>query len=407
MREAPSPVHHRVHRMVFGLLAMVAIACAKPATLVAGAISSVSGIATIERVSRTIPAVVKLAVELHDKLATGADGQMVVTLLDTSKLELGESSSLVIDDSAMSSSHRGLVSLGLGKLRATVAPLGSNSVFEVHTPNAVAAVRGTEFAVTYQPAAGAENSLVQVYKGKVAVSNPATPNVPPVLLNEGQQTSVEGAKPPAAPSPLVVAEASPAAAPPNVGTVQVSACQKIDKPGTYVVTKDLLSPTPCFPITTSAVTIDLGGHTIGGNGSYMEVGIQSQPPPSTVLTNITIKNGTVEHFYDAIDLNDSNNATVEGIKAIENGRNGISVTGTDATVRNCVVDKNVGTGIRAGNFPTLDGNTATNNEYGITASCPGTLSNNKAHNNSNTDIYLNNDPKRCTMTGNQAEKVTK
>jgi len=395
------------------VLAFVSIACAKPGTLAAGAISSVSGSATVDRASRIIRAVPELALELHDKLATGADGQMVVALLDKSHLELGESSSLVIDDSVMSSSHRELISLGIGKLRAVVQPLDSGNVFEVHTPNAVAAVRGTEFAVRFNPAASAgsstANSLVQVYKGKVAVSNPATPNVPPVVLAEGQQTDVEGVKPPAAPSPLVVAQASPASSPapaaPTARTVQVSACRKIDKPGTYVVTKDILSPDLCFPVTASSVTIDLGGHTLGGNGSHD--GIQSQPPPSTVLSDITVKNGTMQHFYDAIDLSDSNNPVVDGVKAIENGRSGIVVSGTNATVRNSIADKNLNVGIRAGNFATLEGNTATNNEYGLWASCPGTLTNNRAHNNSNMDIYLANDPKRCTMSGNTGDKISK
>jgi len=126
-----------------------------------------------------------------------------------------------------------------------------------------------------------------------------------------------------------------------------------------------------------------------------------------VLTNIAVKNGTMRHFYDAIDLSDSSSPTIEGVKAIENGHFGISVTGTDPTVRNCVVDKNVSMGIRTGNFPTQEGNTATNNEFGIWASCPGTLTNNQAHNNSNMDIYLINDPKRCTMNRNTAEKISK
>jgi parallel beta-helix repeat protein len=187
--------------------------------------------------------------------------------------------------------------------------------------------------------------------------------------------------------------------------VQVSACQKIDKPGTYVVTKDLLSPEVCFPVTASSVTIDLGGHTIGGNGS--RDGIESQPPPATVLSDITVKNGTLQHFSDAIDLSESNNPVIDGVKAIENGRNGILVTGTNATVRNSTADKNLSVGIRAGNFATLEGNTATNNEYGLWASCPGTLTNNKTHGNSSMDIYLVNDAKRCTMTGNTGDKVSK
>ena len=166
-----------------------------------------------------------------------------------------------------------------------------------------------------------------------------------------------------------------------------------------------IRPSGVTSISASSVTIDLGGHTVGGNGS--RDGIQSQPPPATVLSDITIKNGTLQHFSDAIDLSDSNNPVIDGVKAIENGRDGILVSSTNPTVRNSIADKNVSVGIRTGNFATLEGNTSTNNEYGVWGSCPSTLTNNKTHGNSSMDIYLVNDPKRCTMNGNTGDKISK
>lgn len=44
--------------------------------------------------------------------------------------------------------------------------------------------------------------------------------------------------------------------------VQVSRCQVIRRPGTYILTKDLSSEGTCFSIDSDRVVLDLGGHTI-------------------------------------------------------------------------------------------------------------------------------------------------
>jgi hypothetical protein len=81
--------------------------------------------------------------------------------------------------------------------------------FEVHTPNAVAAARGTDFATVYQegttrPGFTGCNRFtdVAVYQGTVGLSQPAIPGSPEVQVAAGYETSVPCGEPPLGAGPL-------------------------------------------------------------------------------------------------------------------------------------------------------------------------------------------------------------
>lgn len=106
-----------------------------------GQVVAIKGKATITRGSDRIDARVKSAIELQDTVKTGAASRAKLLFRDETVLTLGEESSISISEFVHSRTDRGksLFNLLDGKMRAVV---GKN-VFEVKTPTAVAAARGT------------------------------------------------------------------------------------------------------------------------------------------------------------------------------------------------------------------------------------------------------------------------
>jgi hypothetical protein len=68
----------------------------------AGSISAVAGAVSIQRAGRTIHATYGTAIMVGDRIVTGADGRVTVTLSDSSQLEVTESSTLVVDQNTLS-----------------------------------------------------------------------------------------------------------------------------------------------------------------------------------------------------------------------------------------------------------------------------------------------------------------
>ncbi|MDA3792094.1 MAG: FecR family protein, partial [Elusimicrobia bacterium] len=79
-----------------------------------------------------------------------------------------------------------------GRFRSRVKKLSSAESFEVHTPVAVCAVRGTDFEVEAGP-----KTLLKTYEGSVALKNIETGDE--VLVKSGQQSVVEAGKAPTRP----------------------------------------------------------------------------------------------------------------------------------------------------------------------------------------------------------------
>lgn len=152
----------------------------------AGSFSSVSGQVQIQRAGATIGGAAGVGVDVGDRIVTGANGHAVIVLNDQSRLELGPVSNITLDEFTITggstATRVGLVS---GVLRSLVnaASGGAPANYQVHTPNAVAAVRGTRFDTAYT-----ENVIrpgykgcdrytdVSVYQGTVNLASLSAPN---------------------------------------------------------------------------------------------------------------------------------------------------------------------------------------------------------------------------------------
>ena len=67
------------------------------AQTVAGSVTSLTGDVRIQRAGTTVAATPGTAVDVSDRLITGPNSRVTVTLTDNSRIELDESTSLVID----------------------------------------------------------------------------------------------------------------------------------------------------------------------------------------------------------------------------------------------------------------------------------------------------------------------
>jgi FecR protein len=145
--------------------------------------------------------------------STGNISQLrgTISLVDGSQLTLSESTAIVVDQSVVGPRPAdSIVNLFKGKLRSVINLRGGSLPdFEVHTPNAVAGVRGTDFETEYiegKPCPGFPRCLrytdVGVYKGVVEVRNRIGTKATSVLVSSGYETTVPCELPPANPGPL-------------------------------------------------------------------------------------------------------------------------------------------------------------------------------------------------------------
>jgi hypothetical protein len=138
-------------------LATVLMAAAEPAAYAqntVGTITQVSGNANILRGGSNLAAAKNMPILLHDRLTTQAGSSVTIGMIDNSSLQLGQNGILTIDDSMLVNGVGAPRQVGLlgGQLHALIngAMRGSSTTFEVHTPNAVGAVRGTDFNISYE-----------------------------------------------------------------------------------------------------------------------------------------------------------------------------------------------------------------------------------------------------------------
>ncbi|MGH7164278.1 MAG: FecR domain-containing protein, partial [Nitrospiraceae bacterium] len=171
-----------------------------PAKSKVGTVLALTGTATVNhRNSTKIQALaVKDPVYDLDLVLTGPTSKLKIRLFDGAQFTLGERSSLEVSDFGLSSevgARNSLFTLAAGTFRALVNKLSPRDTFVVQMPTAVAAVRGTDWAVEARPDATA----LLVIKGQVAVSN-QDPDIPgEVLVTEGEGTDVKGDQPPGKP----------------------------------------------------------------------------------------------------------------------------------------------------------------------------------------------------------------
>jgi len=176
-----------------------------------GTLSRVQGTAIVERGGRKLTALKAMPLMIGDKLQTSGGADLKIALTDGSQLTLSESTTLVIDQSVIGpAGANSSISLLGGKLRSVIAKrLGDAPIFEVHTPNAVAGVRGTDFETAYivgKPCPGFPQCFnytnVGVYDGIVEVSNPTSHKPVAVRVSGGYEAKVPCDLPPTNPGPL-------------------------------------------------------------------------------------------------------------------------------------------------------------------------------------------------------------
>jgi len=118
----------------------------------AGMVKHVRGAVHIERGSEKLPATVGAPLQVADKVRTGADGAVGLTLRDHTLLSAGPNSLLSIDKFSFdSTTHDGKLSVGIRKGTVSVstgkiARKTPESV-EFHTPTSMLGARGTEFVI--------------------------------------------------------------------------------------------------------------------------------------------------------------------------------------------------------------------------------------------------------------------
>jgi hypothetical protein len=173
-----------------------------------GSIKALKGTAQIYRGITQLAAAVGVLIMLGDKIETLADAEVTLVLRGGTELKLGALSTIIIDQNV--AKQPAIVRLILGRLRAWVnAAVGAGVIFEVHTPNAVAGVRGTDFEVVFiegKPCPAQPSCLryttVGVYQGTVVVANPTSPpGSAPVTVTAGYETTIPCETPPTTPSP--------------------------------------------------------------------------------------------------------------------------------------------------------------------------------------------------------------
>jgi len=208
-RFVPAPGRSRTLVLLVALLLAVSVASSDEPV---GSIQELRGTVQVFRAAKAIAAVVGILVMLGDRIETRADSEVTLILRGGTRLMLGEDSTMIIDRHLVENeTHiQTAVRLLLGKLRSWVNDTGGRGSvnFEIHTPNGVAAARGTDFEVEFiegKPCPADPSCLryttVGVYLGVVVVTNPTSPaGSLPVTVTAGYETTIPCESPPTPPS---------------------------------------------------------------------------------------------------------------------------------------------------------------------------------------------------------------
>jgi len=204
-----------------------------------GSVTQVSGKASIKRGPTTLEATLNMPIELHDRLITGVDGRISVTLSDSTRINLPQQSALDLDEVTVGTNgarSSTAVTLVGGSVRSIVSStMGRVFNYQTHTSNSIIAVRGTDFEVDYSQGTARPGfsgcgiyTDVRVFSGIVEVANVATPT-DKVAVSGGFRTTIPCFAAPLPAGPLGLA-AHPGAAGALTGAPP-PACPPIAPPG--------------------------------------------------------------------------------------------------------------------------------------------------------------------------------
>lgn len=137
-----------------------------------------------------------------DVIETGADSKVKILFNDESVMSISENASVEVvmqEKDESTKTNKSVYRLVKGKLRVLVGKIsGETSEYEVKTPTALAAVRGTQFFVWVETP---QKTKIFVIDGEVEVENIDIPGVK-VAVSEDLWTLVESGIPPIEPSPI-------------------------------------------------------------------------------------------------------------------------------------------------------------------------------------------------------------
>ncbi len=170
----------------------------------AGFVASVKGHAQVIRAGEQLDAVMGMEIREGDSLRTYKKSRLKVLFSDDALIALGSNSEVVVTKhlfAAKAGQRVTRLRLVGGKLRALVQKLvaGNRADFQVRTSNAVAGVRGTEFALE----AGEEDTRIYTFSGAVSFSGPGDEKM---LVAAGQGSRVETDGKPSRAEALATAE---------------------------------------------------------------------------------------------------------------------------------------------------------------------------------------------------------
>jgi hypothetical protein len=204
-------------------------------------------------------------------------------------------------------------------------------------------------------------------------------------------------------APLYASEAEPKRR--AYGPTKISHCRTINRPGSYIVTKNLTAEGDCIVIKASNVTLDLDGFVLSNTA---DLGEDARGSGVTAVdrSRIVVRNGTITNFFFGIEI--SGQAVIKDINVPLSGGGGITVgpnsivngniansndnfaisAGEGSTISGNTLRFNQAGGISAGEGSTVSGNTARENGSGVEVDCPSAIIGNTLTSN-DTNFILN------------------
>ena len=158
------PVYYSVVSM--GLLSLIAFTSLAECKTSLGAISVIVGNAFVKRDGDTawIKAKVRMPVYENDAITTKSESECEINLNEDKVIRLGENTAAIISEKQDASTK---LRAAKGSVWINVKHLVNKRSFDVTTPTAVAAIRGTVFGVQCDP----NKSDYMVFKGTVAITS--------------------------------------------------------------------------------------------------------------------------------------------------------------------------------------------------------------------------------------------
>jgi hypothetical protein len=166
-----------------------------------GHVTGVEGKVTVLRQGKFAPELLTLRrpVFREDIIETDRASKVRIALTDATVISLGEQSRLELNQfsqDARQQTRAGRFAMTMGVFRAILKEMMPPSTFEVTTPTAVAAIRGTDLMGEVSP----NSTAIVVLDGTVGVFN-IRPSLPDqAILTPGMGTTVTSNQPPSAPT---------------------------------------------------------------------------------------------------------------------------------------------------------------------------------------------------------------